>query len=198
MNPKTTTRATRMAAQERRELVLQAATRAFAKTGFAGTSTDAVAREAGVSQPYVVRIFGTKLDLFLEVYNRACDQIAGAFEAVLDEGEFDPDNDDDWARMGAAYTGLLTDRDFLLVLMHGYSAGAVEEIAEASRNGMGTVFEVVKRTGCTDERATEFIAHGMLLNVMIAMGAPEHVKQSDALAALTVCAFGEALSAVAP
>jgi len=198
MKSKTTTRATRMGAEERRELVLQAATRAFAKTGFAGTSTDAIAREADVSQPYVVRIFGTKLDLFLEVYNRACARIAGAFEAVLDEGEFDPDDEDDWGRMGAAYTALLADRDFLLVTMHGYSAGAVEEIAAASRNGMASVFEVVRRTGCTDEQATEFIAHGMLLNVMIAMGAPAHVKESDALASLTVCAFGEALSAVSP
>ena len=49
----------RMPAGERRELVLQAATRAFAAGGYAGTSTDAVAKEAGVSQPYVVRMFGT-------------------------------------------------------------------------------------------------------------------------------------------
>ena len=50
-----------MTAEDRRELVLAAATRAFARGGYAGTSTDAVAKEAGVSQPYVVRIFGTKL-----------------------------------------------------------------------------------------------------------------------------------------
>ena len=47
---------TRMGADERRDLVLEAATRAFARSGYAGTSTDAVAKEAGVSQPYVVRI----------------------------------------------------------------------------------------------------------------------------------------------
>jgi len=196
MKSKTTPRVTRMGAEERRELVLEAATRAFGKTGFAGTSTDAIAREAGVSQPYVVRIFGTKLNLFLEVYDRACVRIAAAFEAVLDAGPFDPDSEDDWARLGGAYTALLADRNFLLVMMHGYSAGAIEEIAAVGRDGMARVFEVVKRTGCTDERACEFIAHGMLLNVMISMGAPAHLKDSDALAALTVCAFGEALSAV--
>ena len=65
----------RMTADERREQVLTAATRAFARTGYAGTSTDAVAREAGVSQPYVVRMFGTKLDLFLAVFDRASDRI---------------------------------------------------------------------------------------------------------------------------
>ena len=59
-----------MSAEDRRELVLEAGTRAFAHGGYHGTSTDAVAKEAGVSQPYVVRIFGTKLELFLEVFER--------------------------------------------------------------------------------------------------------------------------------
>src|SRR5215217_1977050 len=90
---------TRMHADQRRELVLAAATRAFSRGGYAGTSTDAVAKEAGVSQPYVVRIFGTKLELFLEVFARACEQVGKAFAGVLADGPFDPDNDDDWARL---------------------------------------------------------------------------------------------------
>src|SRR3954447_10033839 len=94
------TTGTRMNADDRRELVLEAATRAFAGGGYAGTSTDAVAKEAGVSQPYVVRIFGTKLDLFLEVFERACGRIGQAFEAVLTEQPFDPTSDDDWTRLG--------------------------------------------------------------------------------------------------
>ena len=65
----------RMSADERREQVLGAAIRAFARSGYVGTSTDHVAREAGVSQPYVVRMFGTKLDLFLAVFERATDRI---------------------------------------------------------------------------------------------------------------------------
>src|SRR4051795_13501204 len=102
-------KAARMSAEDRRELVLAAAARAFARTGYAGTSTDAVAKEAGVSQPYVVRIFGTKLDLFLEVFDRACGRIRDAFEAVLADGPFDPASDDDWSRLGLAYTDLLKD-----------------------------------------------------------------------------------------
>ncbi len=45
--------------------------------------------------------------------------------------------------------------------------------------------------GCTAERATAFIAHGMLLNVMLAMRAPDHLGESAGLADLTACAFGE-------
>jgi AcrR family transcriptional regulator len=186
----------RLGGEERRELVLAAATRAFARSGYAGTSTDAVAREAGVSQPYVVRIFGTKLELFLEVFARSTRRIGEAFEEVLAQGPFDPEDDADWERLGMAYTTLLADRDFLLVMMHGFSAGSVPEIGATAREGMAGIFEILKRTGGTDEQARDFVAHGMLLNVMLAMRAPEHVSESGALAQLTVCAFGDALPLV--
>src|SRR3982751_3289838 len=100
MSTMKTERASRMSAEDRRELVLEAATRAFARGGYAGTSTDAVAKEAGVSQPYVVRMFGTKLDLFLEVFERAVGRIRDGFAAVLDDGPFDPASEDDKGRMG--------------------------------------------------------------------------------------------------
>lgn len=186
-------KSTRMSADDRRELILQAATRAFARGGYHGTSTDAVAKEAGVSQPYVVRMFGTKLDLFLAVFERSADRINAAFAEVLDAGPFDPASEDDKARLGAAYTDLLRDREFLHVQMHGFSAGGVPEIAAAARRCMGEVFEVIRRTGWEDEQCLEFVAYGMLLNVMLSMGAPEHLDPGDPLTALATCAFGDSL-----
>jgi AcrR family transcriptional regulator len=193
----TSSPAQRMPADERRALVLDAATRAFSRGGYAGTSTDAVAREAGVSQPYVVRIFGTKLELFLEVFDRACDRIRLAFEGVLADGPFDPEDDDDWDRLGLAYTQLLADRDLLMVMMHGFAASGVDEIAARSRAGMGRIFATILGTGCTAELARDFVAKGMLLNVMLSMRAHEHLDQSSDLATLTTCAFGEALPLLA-
>ena len=189
---------TRMGADERRDLVLEAATRAFARSGYAGTSTDAVAKEAGVSQPYVVRIFGSKLELFLEVFTRATSRIGEAFSAVLAEDDFDPTSEEDRDRLGLAYTELLADRDFLLVMMHGFSAAGIPEIGAAARDGMGRIFEILRGGGGTDEEIRDFIAQGMLLNVMIAMRAPEHLHENDALARLTECAFGETLPVVTP
>ena len=183
----------RMNADDRRELVLEAATRAFARSGYAGTSTDAVAREAGVSQPYVVRLFGSKLDLFLEVFQRSADRINAAFEEVLDAGPFDPASEDDKARMGVAYTELLRDHDFLQVQMHGFSSGGVPEIAAAARRCMGEVFATIRRTGWDDDQCRDFVAYGMLLNVMLSMRAPEHLQPGDPLTALATCAFGDAL-----
>jgi AcrR family transcriptional regulator len=186
-----------MNADERRELVLRAATRAFSRAGFHGTSTDAVAKEAGVSQPYVVRIFGTKLDLFLEVFARSAQQIRGAFEEVLAGARAEglPLVDEEvWGRLGLSYARLLADRDFLQVLMHGFSAGSVPEIGARARAGMGQIYATLMTTGCEPERAKDFIAQGMLLNVMMTMQAPEHADEGDDLAALTVCAFGDALA----
>ncbi|MEP6800056.1 MAG: helix-turn-helix domain-containing protein [Lapillicoccus sp.] len=186
----------RMHADDRRTLVLEAAMRAFARSGYAGTSTDAVAREAGVSQPYVVRIFGTKLELFLAVFDRAMAAIGQAFVEELARAPFDPDNEQDWGRLGATYSGLLVDRDLLLVMMHGMVASGVPEIGVLSRDAMARIFRVLTGTGCTPEQARDFIAQGMLLNVLMAMRAPEHLVDEPELAPLTVCAFGTALPAM--
>jgi AcrR family transcriptional regulator len=184
---------TRMNADERRELVVAAATRAFARGGYAGTSTDAVAKEAGVSQPYVVRIFGTKLQLFIEVLAEACAAVRATFQEVIDEQPFDPESDEDWGRLAMAYTVLLRDRDLLMVMMHGFAAGATDEIAECARAGMASIYLTVEATGCTPERAQEFFAQGMLLNVMLSMRAEQHIDEDNGLATLTKCAFGDAL-----
>ena len=158
--------------------------KAFAEGGYAGTSTDAVAKQAGVSQPYVVRMFGTKLELFLEVYTHACDRIADAFRRVLAERPFDPASEEDKERMGLAYTGLLADSDFLHVLMHGFSASAVPEIGVASREGMGRIFATLRDTGWSDEQVRDFIAYGMLLNVLLSIGAFDEGLTGPAGAAL--------------
>ena len=63
--------ATRMSSTERREEILEAALVEFARNGLDGARTDEVARRAGVSQPYVFRLFGTKKQLFLAAVQRS-------------------------------------------------------------------------------------------------------------------------------
>jgi len=58
--------ATRMPANERKALMLEAAVRVFARVGYAAATTDSIAREASVSQAYVVRFFRSKETLFEE------------------------------------------------------------------------------------------------------------------------------------
>src|SRR6516225_11157133 len=75
----TTTARVRMSAEERREMVLEAAVAEFALHGLAGTSTEDVARSAGISQPYLFRLFPTKKALFLALVERCYVRIEDAF-----------------------------------------------------------------------------------------------------------------------
>jgi AcrR family transcriptional regulator len=176
-----------MSADERREQILGAALSVFAEGGYAGTTTDQVARAAGVSQPYVVRMFGTKQQLFAEVYARACHRIAAAFDAI----EPGPDADQ---RLGHAYVDLLQDRDLLLMMMHGFVAGADPEIGRIARKTLAYAFRTHQRlSGATPDESRQFVAHGMLLNVLIASGALEHLGEDADFDELTSCALGDAV-----
>jgi AcrR family transcriptional regulator len=179
----------RMTANERREQILQAALTVFADGGYAGTTTDQVAREAGVSQPYVVRLFGGKQQLFAEVYSRASRRVVAALAAVAP-------GPDAKQEMGEAYIGLLADRNLLLLLMHGFAAGSEPEIGRLARWTLSEAFRLyLERTGEGPDEARIFVAHGMLINVLLAVNATEHLSENPALDALAVCTFGSALAA---
>jgi len=66
----------RLARAERRQQILDAATRAFARTGFAATSLDDIAAEAGVSHVILYRHFASKADLYRTVLDRACTRLS--------------------------------------------------------------------------------------------------------------------------
>jgi AcrR family transcriptional regulator len=57
----------RMPRAQRRGQILEAATRAFARGGFANTGLDAIAAEAGVTPVILYRHFASKADLYREV-----------------------------------------------------------------------------------------------------------------------------------
>lgn len=180
----------RMTADERREQILRAALTLFADGGYAGTTTDQVAREAGVSQPYVVRLFGGKQQLFAELYSRASRRVVDALAAVAPGPEAAQ-------QMGAAYIGLLADRDLLRLLMHGFAAGSEPEIGRLARWTLSEAFRLfMERTGAGADEARVFVAHGMLINVLLAVDASEHLTEDPALDALAVCTFGAGLSVV--
>ncbi|NUR89942.1 MAG: TetR/AcrR family transcriptional regulator [Nonomuraea sp.] len=61
----------RMRRAERREQILGAATRAFAARGYAATSLDDVAAEAGISRVILYRHFESKSELYRAILERA-------------------------------------------------------------------------------------------------------------------------------
>lgn len=161
-----------MKAEDRRELVLRAATRVFGERGYVGATTAEVAKAAGVSQPYVVRIFGTKEALFLAVLERALDRLLTAFRTALaDETPVTPGGEDSVThRLAIAYVDLLSDRGLLLSLMHGFILGSDTEVGACARAGFLEVYRFLRRdAGLTPEEVHGFLAEGMLLNTLVGL-----------------------------
>ncbi len=156
-----------MRAEDRRELVLAEATRIFGSYGYVGATTHQVAEAAGVSQPYIVKMFGTKENLFLEVLGRALDCLMTAFRAeVADETSTQPLG----ARLGLAYVNLVSQTGMLLSLMHGFVLGADPCIGPVARAGFMTVYRFLREEGgFSPEESHAFLADGMLMNTMIGL-----------------------------
>src|SRR5436309_11357156 len=108
----------RKTAEERREEIVEAAFAEFAERGLHGASTDAIARRAGVSQPYLFRLFGTKKDLFLAAIDR-CFRVTHETFLRAAEGKR---GQEALRAMGEAYMELLADRQKLLMQMQGHVA----------------------------------------------------------------------------
>ena len=126
----------------RREDILDAALLEFAEGGLHGASTEDIARRAGISQPYVFRLFGTKKELFravvarcfretLEMFQRAAEGQRGA--ATLEA-------------MGKAYVARLqAEPIFLRAQMQAYAACHDPEIREVVRAGFGDLVAYAER-----------------------------------------------------
>jgi AcrR family transcriptional regulator len=163
--------ARRKSAEERREDILAVAMEKFGEGGYHGTSTEAIAREAGISHPYLFRLFRTKKELFLACDDRACAKIIDVFQRAADAAAPGERLD----AMGKAYSNeLLTDRHALLMLMQGYVAVSDPEIREHVRRKYGEVVtEVARLSGASSDEVWWFFATGMHLNVvtMLDLGA---------------------------
>jgi AcrR family transcriptional regulator len=159
----------RMPAAERRELVLNAAVAEFAVHGLAGTSTEDVARQAGISQPYLFRLFPTKKALFLALVDRCFQRVRDAFVTAAG----DLTGEEALTAMADAYELLLEDRILLLLQMQAYAACEDPEIRDATRAGFKKLWELVERlTGLPFQAVVDFFAVGMLMNVAAAMDLP--------------------------
>ena len=160
--------ATRQTAEERRESILNAALIEFAAKGLDGTSTEDIARRAGISQPYVFRLFGTKKKLFAEACRRCMEEVRDAM-AIAAAGKT---GEEALSAMGQAYISLLeADSRRLMLQMHMYAASDEPEIRKVAQRGYGELVRFAEDvSGLSGKPITQFFARGMLINVIAAMG----------------------------
>lgn len=178
-----TTTHTRMDPDVRRDQVLAAALVEFAEGGLAGTSTEAIAVRAGISQPYLFKMFGTKRDLFIAASKRCFDNVAQTFveasNGLVGEAALEA--------MGAAYMGLIADRANLMGQLQMYAACHDPQVRDCARAGFRELFEFVERvSGAPAEELAKFFAMGMLCNLSAALSLTEIEEPwAIALACLT-------------
>lgn len=133
----------------------------FADHGLHGASTEAIARNAGITQAYIFRMFGTKKALFLELVGAAFDRFSdGMLHAADGAGGLDA-----LALMGAQYFDLLADRTTLLLQLQGFAACGDSEVRDLVRTGVARMWTTVAdTTGLDPVTVKSFLAFGMLLN----------------------------------
>ena len=165
----------RKSADERREELVAIAIRQFALNGYKGTSTETIAQEAGISQPYLFRLFKTKRELFLACVDVNHDRVEATFERAAQDGP----REQTLERMGDAYVDLLRDKSALLFQMQSYAACSDPVIRERVRERYGVLVALATRlSGAEPEQVWQFFAHGMLLNVMASLDLPSIADRS--------------------
>jgi AcrR family transcriptional regulator len=177
-----------MSAEARRQLVIDAARTEFASGGYEATTTEAIARRVGVSQPYLFRLFPSKKAIFLASMENCFDQL----EQMFDRSSAGLSGEAALVAMGTAYNRLLDDRTLLTMQLQMWAiACRDEDVRKLARARMARLWQAAERiSGADSKRVTQFIASGMLLNVFAAMDLPrikEHLGE-----ALTGLATGAA------
>jgi AcrR family transcriptional regulator len=188
----------RIPAEERREQILAAASLVFGERGYFGATTDQIAKAAGISQPYVVRMFGTKENLFVEVLGRALDKLLVTFQETIDGWKADGSPADELGRLlGSAYVNLVEDRGILLSLMQAFSMGHDAVIGKKARDGFMTIYKLLRDdAGFSPEMVRSFLAEGMLLNTLLGLRLPEQYGLDAASTELLECTFQSKLQLV--
>jgi len=170
----------RHTAEERRAEVLKAAVAEFALHGLHGTSTEAIAKRIGISQPYIFRLFPSKKELFLAAIDQCFDRVEAAFGSAAQDASTTPESGTPVVAspvearlhaMGHAYLRLMAKRELLLFQMQAYAACSDDEVRRKVKLRWDRLMKVTAEiSGAPPEALTAFFARGMLMNVFASIG----------------------------
>jgi len=154
-----------MKAADRKILILQAAMEEYGRGGMHATSTEAIAKRAGVSQPYLFRLFGTKNELICAAIEHHVQHLRQAFRTSVETRDA---NTSPFEAMGMAYVEMMQDdANSLRCQLHTWAAASDPAIADAAqRTYRETWDDVAELSGGTDDEVRDFMAQGMLLTVL--------------------------------
>jgi len=146
---------------QRRQGVVDAAVSCFARRGFYGTTTHEIAERAGISQPYLYRLFANKQTIFVAVVEHVGDLLTEALSTA----------DTTEQALQDAYGTIIADGDILRFLMQANCATDEPLIRDAVRACYARQVAVVHKLLDGDEEAVRrWFAVGMLANVTTMLG----------------------------
>lgn len=149
----------RATAGARRAQVVACALPAFARQGYAGTTTDHIARRTGLSQPYVIRLFGSKREIFVATIRYASGRIEESICSAAARGDGDGTAD-----RNCAQVLLRTERESMVLILQAAAASADPIIGESARTAFGQIHGALRRrVGMSAEEACEYLATATLL-----------------------------------
>jgi AcrR family transcriptional regulator len=158
--------ASRQTADERRKAVLDAATHEFAQRGLYAGSTDEIARAAGISQPYLFRLFGSKKELYLAAAQRCVDEL----QVVFADAAAGKSGEDALRAMGDAYLQLMQNRDRLMLMLKSWTSCDDPDIARLTRTAWRNLVDLAEQSsGEPAPVVSRFFASGMLLTIFMSL-----------------------------
>ncbi|HLG75091.1 MAG TPA: TetR/AcrR family transcriptional regulator [Ktedonobacteraceae bacterium] len=159
--------APRLSAEERREKILDVAIPVFAMYGLHGASTLMIADDAGISETYIFRLFGTKKDLFLAAVERVHNQIMNTYRMAA---ETHPDRMLEVIRMAMLQAPV--PQEVRLLLLQAYAACNDEDIQRVVRGHFREMYTYVAARVGAQEDVHAFFADTMLSMTTLAIGIP--------------------------
>lgn len=157
-----------MKAEDRKLLILEAAIEEYGRSGMQATSTEVIAERAGVSQPYLFRLFGTKAGLIGAAIEHHTAHLRRTFRDAAEQRDADTSP---LEAMAMAYLGFMEqDTNLLRCQLHTWAAASDPAIKDVAQRTYREIWaEIAELSGATAAEVREFMAHGMLLTVVAAL-----------------------------
>lgn len=156
----------RSTAAERRAQTVAAGMRVFADHGLTTSAVQRIADEAGLSQPYVFRLFGSKHALFL-----AClDELEIRVRQVFSDAAAVPG--DPLPAMGEGFRDLVADGVISGLWLQACTAARSDEAVAAHCRAIlaGLLTDVQRTTRATPDALAQFLADGALVMLLQSLG----------------------------
>ena len=156
-------------AEDRRSDVIAAALGAFAKAGYFGANTTEIASAAGISQPYLYRLYANKEALFVATLEAAKELIAAEIAEQLAKAPAGESAGETLQRLALTEPSA-HQAEAARVMLHAVGAVQIEPIAKAVKECFEGQFARLAELGVSQREIHRYLAWSQYANVARSVG----------------------------